>query len=55
MNRGDICLINLGGRIGIRPVVVLARQKILDHLNRVIVAEITTLGKDYPIFLRTEL
>ena len=48
MNRGDIWLINLGGRIGSRPVVVLTRQNVLDYLNRVTVAEITTQGKGYP-------
>ena len=46
MNRGDIWLINLGGRIGNRPVVVLTRQNMLDYLNKVKVAEITTRGKD---------
>jgi mRNA interferase MazF len=48
MNRGDIWLINLGGRIGNRPVVVLTRQNVLDYLNKVTVAEITTQGKGYP-------
>jgi mRNA interferase MazF len=48
MNRGDIWLINLGGRIGKRPVVVLTRQNVLDYLNKVCVAEITTRGKGYP-------
>jgi mRNA-degrading endonuclease toxin of MazEF toxin-antitoxin module len=48
MNRGDIWLINLGGRIGNRPVVVLTRQNVLVYLNKVIVAEITTQGKGYP-------
>jgi mRNA interferase MazF len=48
MNRGDIWLINLGGRIGNRPVVVLTRQNVLDYLNKVTVAEITTRGKGYP-------
>ena len=48
MNRGDVWLINLGGRIGNRPVVVLTRQNVLDYLNKVTVAEITTRGKGYP-------
>jgi len=48
MNRGDIWLINLGGRIGSRPVVVLTRQNVLEYLNKVTVAEITTKGKGYP-------
>jgi len=48
MNRGDVWLINLGGRIGKRPVVVLTRQNVLEYLNKVTVAEITTRGKGYP-------
>jgi mRNA-degrading endonuclease toxin of MazEF toxin-antitoxin module len=48
MNRGDIWLIDLGGRIGRRPVVVLTRQNVLLYVNKVTVAEITTKGKGYP-------
>ena len=48
MNRGDVWMINLGGKAGTRPVVVLTRQNVLEHLNKVIVAEITTRGKGYP-------
>ena len=48
MNRGDVWVINLGERIGVRPVVILTRQNVLEHLNKVTVAEITTKGKGYP-------
>lgn len=48
MNRGDIWMINLGGKIGTRPIVVLTRQNVLQYLNKVTVAEITTKGKGYP-------
>lgn len=48
MNRGDVWLIDLGGRIGIRPVLILTRQNVLRYLNKVIIAEITTQGKGYP-------
>jgi len=48
MNRGDIWQIDLGGRIGTRPVVVLTRQKVLEYLNKVTVAEVTARGKGYP-------
>lgn len=48
MNRGDVWLIDLGGRIGRRPVVVLTRQNVLQYVNKVTVAEITTKGKGYP-------
>ena len=48
MNRGDVWLIDLGGRIGRRPVVVLTRQNVLQYVNKVTVAEITTKGKGFP-------
>ena len=48
MNRGDIWMINLGGKIGTRPIVVLTRQNVLQYLNKVTVAEITTKGRGYP-------
>ena len=48
MNRGDIWMINLGGKIGTRPIVVLTRQNVLQYLNKVTVAEIATKGKGYP-------
>ena len=48
MNRGDIWMINLGGKIGTRPIVILTRQNVLQYLNKVTVAEITTKGKGYP-------
>jgi mRNA interferase MazF len=48
MNRGDVWLIDLGGRIGRRPVVVVTRQNVLQYVNKVTVVEITTKGKGYP-------
>lgn len=42
MNRGDIWMIDLGGHVGPRPVVILTRQNVLEYLNKVTVAEITT-------------
>ena len=48
MNRGEVWLIDLGGRVGTRPVLILTRQNVLKYLNKVIVAEITTQGKGYP-------
>ena len=41
-------MIDLGGRIGRRPVIVLTRQNVLEFVNKVTVAEITTRGKGYP-------
>jgi mRNA-degrading endonuclease toxin of MazEF toxin-antitoxin module len=48
MNRGDIWQIDLGGGIGKRPVVILTRQNVLEYLNKVAVAEVTSKGKGYP-------
>jgi mRNA-degrading endonuclease toxin of MazEF toxin-antitoxin module len=48
MNRGDLWQLDLGGRIGKRPAVVLTRQSVLDYLNKVTVAEVTSKGKGYP-------
>ena len=48
MNRGDIWMVNLGGRVGKRPVLIITRQNVLKYLNKVTVLEITTQGKGYP-------
>jgi mRNA-degrading endonuclease toxin of MazEF toxin-antitoxin module len=48
MNRGDVWLVDLGGRIGKKPVVILTRQNVLEYLNKVTVAEVTGKGKGYP-------
>ncbi len=48
MNRGDIWIIDLGGRIGTRPVVIVTRQNVLEYINKVTVAEVTSKGKGYP-------
>ncbi len=48
MNRGDIWLIDLGGKGGKRPVLIITRQNVLEYLNKVTVVEITTKGKGYP-------
>jgi len=48
MNRGDIWLIDLGGKSGKRPVVIITRQNVIEHLNKVAVVGITTKGKGYP-------
>ena len=55
MNRGDIWYVDLGGRAGKRPVVVLTRQAVLEYLNKVTVAEVTTRGKGHPteVFIGT--
>lgn len=48
MNRGDVWQLDLGGRIGRRPVVIVTRQNVLRYVNKVIVVGITTKGKGYP-------
>ncbi|OFW08310.1 MAG: hypothetical protein A3H96_21370 [Acidobacteria bacterium RIFCSPLOWO2_02_FULL_67_36] len=48
MNRGDVWEIDLGGRAGLRPAVILTRQAVLPHVTNVTVAEITSKGKGYP-------
>ena len=48
MNRGDIWMVDLGGKSGKRPVVIITRQNVLEFLNKVSVAEITSKGKGYP-------
>jgi mRNA interferase MazF len=48
VNRGDVWELDLGGRAGRRPVVVLTRQAVIPHVNKLTVAEITTKGKGYP-------
>lgn len=41
-------MLDLGQRIGRRPVIILTRQNVLRYVNKVTVAEITTRGKGYP-------
>jgi mRNA-degrading endonuclease toxin of MazEF toxin-antitoxin module len=48
MNRGDVWELDLGGRAGRRPAVVLTRQAVIPHLTSVTVAEVTSRGKGYP-------
>ena len=48
MNRGDVWQVDLGGRSGRRPALILTRQAVIAHLNKLTVAEITSVGKGYP-------
>jgi mRNA-degrading endonuclease toxin of MazEF toxin-antitoxin module len=48
MNRGDVWQLDLGGRAGRRPAVILTRQAVIAHLNKLTVAEVTSVGKGYP-------
>jgi mRNA interferase MazF len=48
MNRGDVWLLDLGGRAGRRPAVVVTRQAVIPYVTKLTVAEITSSGKGYP-------
>ena len=48
MNRGDVWQVDLGGRAGKRPALILTRQAVIAFLNKLTVAEVTTQGKGYP-------
>jgi mRNA-degrading endonuclease toxin of MazEF toxin-antitoxin module len=41
-------MIDLGGRAGRRPAVILTRQAVIAHVNKLTVAEVTSAGKGYP-------
>lgn len=48
MNRGDVWQLDLGGRAGRRPALIITRQAVIPHLNKLTVAEITSIAKGYP-------
>jgi mRNA-degrading endonuclease toxin of MazEF toxin-antitoxin module len=48
VNRGDVWLLDLGGRAGKRPAVILTRHGVIAHVHKLTVAEVTTNGKGYP-------
>ena len=48
MNRGDVWQLDLGDRAGRRPALILTRQGVIAHVNKVTVAEITSRAKGYP-------
>lgn len=48
MNRGDVWQLDFGGRAGRRPALVITRQGVISHLNKLTVAEITSSAKGYP-------
>ena len=48
MNRGDVWQLDFGGRAGRRPALIITRQAVIPHLNKLTVAEITSSGKGYP-------
>lgn len=48
MNRGDVWQVDLGGRAGRRPALIITRQGVIRHLNKLTIAEITSAAKGYP-------
>jgi mRNA interferase MazF len=57
VNRFDVCLINLDPTIGseikkIRPCLIISPDEMNHHIRTIIVAPMTTAGKDYPTRIR---
>ena len=48
MNRGDVWQLDLGGRAGRRPALIITRQGVISHVNKLTIAEISSIGKGYP-------
>ncbi len=48
MKRGEIWEADVGGKAGKRPVLIMTRSGVIPHLNKVVVAEVTSQGKGYP-------
>ncbi len=48
MKRGEIWQVDLGGKAGTRPALILTRSAVIPFLNKVTVAEITSHSKGYP-------
>ena len=38
MNRGDVWMLDLGGRAGRRPALILTRQAVIPYVNKLTVA-----------------
>ena len=48
MNRGDVWQLDLGGGAGRRSALIITRHGVTSHLNKLTVAEISSIGKGYP-------
>ena len=48
MNRGDVWQLDLGGKAGRRPALIMTRQGVIPHVSKLTVVEITSVGKGYP-------
>jgi mRNA-degrading endonuclease toxin of MazEF toxin-antitoxin module len=48
VNRGDVWQLDLGGRAGRRPALIITRQGVIPHVSKLTIAEITSVGKGYP-------
>ena len=48
MNRGDVWQLDLGGRAGRRPALIITRQGVISHVNKLTIAEISSIGKGSP-------
>jgi len=57
VNRFDVCLINLDPTVGseikkIRPCLIISPDEMNHNIRTIIVAPMTTAGKDYPTRVR---
>lgn len=41
-------MLDLGGRAGRRPALIMTRQAVIPYVNKLTVVEITSVGKGYP-------
>lgn len=48
MKRGEVWQVDLGGKAGTRPALILTRSAVIPFLNKITVAEITSHAKGYP-------
>ena len=48
MKRGEIWQVELWGKAGIRPALVLTRDDVIPYLNKLTVAEVSSQKKGYP-------
>lgn len=48
MKRGEIWQVELWGKAGIRPALILTRDDVITHLNKLTVAEVSSQKKGYP-------
>ncbi len=48
MKRGEIWQVDLWGKAGLRPALILTRDDVIPYLNKLTVAEVSSQKKGYP-------